>query len=148
MNFIYPHQELKKLESESNKFNYLNDEEFIPSSEFKNIIDTHVSKYGLYFLYNENKALIYIGKSTNLGDRILSSINERKITEFIKITLTDRIAGMHIYEASYILEKKPFLNFEFKSYDDLSMELKPLEKSKLIKILIKNYITSFKPAYY
>lgn len=136
--FLYPHHRLKRLVKENSKFNYLNEEELIPSSEFKNLIETHVGKFGLYFLYNKDKALMYIGKSTNLGNRILSSISERKITGFIKIALTERIADMHVYEAYYILKENPFLNVEFKSDDDLDMELQPLEKSKLIKILSRN----------
>lgn len=135
--FLKPHKELKILVRDNNKFNYLNETDFIPSSEFKELVESHIGKFGLYFLYDENKALMYIGKSTSLGDRILSSIFQRKINGFIKIALTERIADIHVYEPYYVIRENPFLNVDFKAYDELSIELKPLKKSKLIKILTK-----------
>ena len=136
--FLYPYKRLKQLVKTNNKFNTLNEHEFIPSTEFKNFIEKHIGKFGLYFLYDNSKSLMYIGKSTNLGDRILSSISQRQIKGFIKIALTKTIADIHVYEPYYILKENPFLNVEFKAYDNLSIELKPLKKSKLIKILYKN----------
>lgn len=136
--FLKPHKELKILVRDNNKFNYLNETDLIPSSEFKELVQSNIGKFGLYFLYDENKALMYIGKSTSLGDRILSSIFQRRINGFIKIALTESAADIHVYEPYYVIKENPFLNVDFKAYDELSIELKPLNKSKLIKILTKN----------
>mgnify|MGYP003659298312 CR=1 FL=1 len=136
--FLKPHWRLRQYVKNNNKFNYLNDTEFIPSTEFKKFVENHIGKFGLYFLYDESKALMYIGKSTSIGDRILNSIRERQITGYVKVALTERIADMHVYEPYYVLKENPFYNVEFKAYDELSLELKPLKKSKLIKILTKN----------
>jgi len=135
--FLKPHWKLKQYIKNNDKFNYLNDTEFIPSTEFKNFVEKHIGKFGLYFLYDESKALMYIGKSTSIGDRILNSIRERQVTGYVKVALTERIADIHVYEPYYVLKENPFYNIEFKAYDNLSVELKPLKKSKLIKILTK-----------
>jgi hypothetical protein len=136
--FLKPHWRLKQFVKNRNKFNYLNEKEFIPSTKFKAFVENHIGKFGLYFLYDESKALMYIGKSTSIGDRILTSIRERQVTGYIKVALTENIADIHVYEPYYILKENPFYNVEFKAYDNLSFELKPLKKSKLIKILTKN----------
>ena len=81
---------------------------------------------------------MYIGKSTSIGDRILNSIRERQVTGYVKVALTERIADIHVYEPYYVLKENPFYNVEFKAYNNLSFELKPLRKSKLIKIRTKN----------
>jgi hypothetical protein len=136
--FLKPHYRLKQFVKDRNKFNYLNEQEFVPSTEFKDFVDKHIGKFGLYFLYDESKALMYIGKSTSIGDRILTSIRERQTRGYIKVALTETIADIHVYEPYYVLKENPFYNVEFKAYDNLSFELKPLKKSKLIKILNKN----------
>lgn len=133
--FLKSHYKLKQFVKNRNKFNYLNEQEFIPSTEFKEFIENHIGKFGLYFLYDENKVLMYIGKSTSIGDRVLTSIRERQIRGYIKVALTETIADIHVYEPYYVLKENPFFNKEFKAYDNLSFELKPLKKSKLIKIL-------------
>tara|TARA_R110001583_G_scaffold765_1_gene7079 strand:- start:2097 stop:2867 length:771 start_codon:yes stop_codon:yes gene_type:complete len=136
--FLKPHWRLRQYVKNNNKFNYLNEKEFIPSTEFKDFVENHIGKFGLYFLYDESKALMYIGKSTSIGDRILASIRERDVTGYIKVALTENIADIHVYEPYYVLTENPFYNVEFKAYDNLSFKLKPLKKSKLIKILTKN----------
>jgi len=135
--FLKPHFRLKQLVREKDKFNYLNEKDFIPSTEFKEFVEKHVGKFGLYFLYDEHKALMYIGKSTRIGVRILSSIREKQVNGYVKVALTETIADIHVYETYYILKENPFYNVEFKAHDNLSFKLKPLKKSKLIKILTK-----------
>jgi hypothetical protein len=101
---------LKSLINLNNPYNRLNDVEEIPSFEFKEFIDSVKGKSGLYFLYNENKDLLYIGKSTSLGDRIISSIIERRIKGFVCVALTKTSADIHFYEPYYIIREKPKLN--------------------------------------
>ncbi|MFV0572861.1 MAG: hypothetical protein ACK5M1_10595 [Xanthomarina gelatinilytica] len=136
--FLKPYAKLQQYVKNNNKFSYLNENEFIPSTKFKEFVENHIGKFGIYFLYDENKTLMYIGKSTSIGDRILNSIRDRQITGYIKVALTKTTADIHICEPYYILKENPFYNVEFKASDNLSFELKPLKKSKLIKILTKN----------
>lgn len=137
--FLYPYLTLRKLVNSHCKFNQLNENEYIPSNKFKEIIVQNIGKCGIYFLYNEFKTLMYIGKSTSLGDRILTSINNHQIKGYVKIAYTNTRADIHIYEPYYILKENPVLNVEFTASDKLTIELKPLKKSKLIKILVKSY---------
>lgn len=136
--FLKPHYKLRQFVRNRNKFNYLNEHEFVPSTEFKEFVEEHIGKYGLYFLYDQSMALMYIGKSTSIGDRILNSIQQKQVRGYIKVALTETIADMHVYEPYYVLKENPFYNVEFKAYDNLSFDLKPLKKSKLIKILTKD----------
>ena len=81
------------------------------------------NKYGVYFLWN-NDNLIYIGKSINLSERILTSIKERnmkvKVTHF-SYYLTKTQADAHILEPYLITQYKPLLNSEFVSTDYTTM---------------------------
>lgn len=136
--FLYPYVTLKKLVNSNSKFSRLNENEFIPSTKFKDFITENIGKCGIYFLYDEFKTLIYIGKSTSLGDRIMTSIFQRQIKGYVKIALTKTQADIHIYEPYYILKENPLLNVEFTAYDKMSIDLKPLKKSELIKVLANN----------
>mgnify|MGYP001209314387 CR=1 FL=1 len=68
-------------------------------------------KAGVYFLYNDNKELIYIGKSSDLGSRIPTSIRDRKATKY-SYALTKTFSDAGIYEMYYISKLKPKLNVE------------------------------------
>ena len=89
------------------------------SKEFLNIAENIYCKKGIYFLFNENKELIYIGKSKDLFKRILGSARERKATycKYIEVkTFTD----LHFLEVFFINKYKPCLNEEFKENDSLT----------------------------
>lgn len=120
-----------------NKFVSIHKHNFVPSENFKIFVDKHIGKYGLYFLYNLDKQLLYIGKSISLGDRIVASIRERNANGYVCIALTNHKADMHVYEPYYILKEKPSLNSQFNDfdeYDEFSISLQPLTKSDFIKI--------------
>lgn len=63
-------------------------------------------KPGVYFLYNSNKKLIYIGKSHELGCRIPSSVKERQ-SHFYSYGITKTASDCGIYEMYYISKNKP-----------------------------------------
>ena len=88
-------------------------------------------KSGLYFLYDSDKALIYVGKSRNLGQRIRSSASERQAV-FFRYLLTNTLADMHFLEIYYINRYKPALNKDALSNDRLSFKiLEPAIKGDL-----------------
>ena len=93
----------------------------IPKMKEKAIkeIERLQNKMGVYFLWH-NENLIYIGKSINLSERIVSSIKERNLK--IKVThfsyyLAETQADVHILEPYLITKYKPLLNSEFISTD-------------------------------
>lgn len=75
---------------------------------------------GIYFLYIKNE-LVYIGKSINLGSRILTSCRQKSnknnvITEF-SFYKTKTQSDCHILEPYLITKYKPPLNTEFVADD-------------------------------
>jgi len=77
---------------------------------------------GIYYLYDENKKLIYIGKSTGLGHRIVTSYKERR-AYFFRYSIISNKADMHILEPYLISKYKPELNVEFIEDDQTSFAL-------------------------
>lgn len=77
------------------------------------------NKPGVYMLWSEDK-LAYVGKSTNLGSRLLGSLKD-KITDFdithISYIVTNTEADCHILEPLIIVEKKPIINVDCNSKD-------------------------------
>lgn len=93
-------------------------------------------KHGIYFLYNNKKKLIYVGKSSDLASRIPTSIRERKAYYFsYAITKTSSDSG--IYEMYYIAKLKPKLNIEGKYPDELTVTLPELERSEINPVFNK-----------
>ncbi|WP_252225397.1 MULTISPECIES: hypothetical protein [unclassified Clostridium] len=94
------------------------------------ILEPHLidlfDKSGVYKLYDENKQLIYIGKSYNLAIRIVTSIRERKASYFSYCVLNNK-ADTDIYEIYYISKLKPPLNSSNKNEDSPTLILKDLE---------------------
>lgn len=125
-----------KYACEQNKFLQIFLNGTILTNEFKEFINCIERKKGLYFLYDKNETLIYIGKSINLGIRMLASIRERG-AYFISICETLTKSEMHIYETYYILKEKPLLNKQFSETDKLSVELPELIKSKKILVYVQ-----------
>lgn len=82
---------------------------------------------GVYFLYDENKKLIYIGKATCLSTRVYSSCLERSAV-FVRTMITKTKADAHIFEPYLIALYKPILNSEFKTDDKPTfvLDLPPL----------------------
>lgn len=92
-----------------------------------------INKYGIYKLFDEDKNLIYIGKSYNLAQRIPSSICERK-TSYFSYTILNNKVDTDIYEIYYIAKYKPLLNGTSKNEDFPTIKLKELEFSDVIYI--------------
>lgn len=90
---------------------------------------------GIYFMYNFNKQLIYIGKSVNLSNRMISSSRERE-PYYIKYKTTKSFSDCHVLELYYINLLKPCLNKSEKSQDDLTFEIKYdfIKESDFIKV--------------
>lgn len=104
-------------------------------------------KYGIYFIYDENNELIYIGKSiSDVSNRCFASIKERRIYKFskIEIRIPNSISDVGIYEAYYISKHKPKLNKDLKLKDIISIKLQDIP---IGKIYIKDY-TNFKSIEY
>ncbi|MGO5427247.1 GIY-YIG nuclease family protein [Fusobacterium mortiferum] len=111
------------------------EEDYSVSEEFIKEMEDLVQVYGLYFLYDQDKNLIYIGKSRNLNERIPSSVKERK-AYYLKYKLTKTLTDTHILELYYIAKLKPILNKDSKESDDttLTIEYSFKKESDFIKI--------------
>lgn len=94
------------IEGETN-YNGLFEEKFL--AECFDLTD----KKGLYFLFNDKKELIYIGKSCNLGSRIQDSSKDRRAV-YLKYCLIENDSDLHILEIYFINVFKPIKNSDSK----------------------------------
>lgn len=108
----------------------------IVTKEFEEVINILEYECGLYFLYDENKKLIYIGKSKNLASRIPTSIKDRKAF-YMKFKLCYNLSDMHILELYYISKLKPKLNSDCSETDVCTFEIQHnfKDESDFIKII-------------
>jgi len=115
-------------------YQYKNSEIILSDNFVKSLEKLRYSK-GLYFFYDEKKELIYIGKSRDLGRRILSSTRERN-PYFVKYKITRTMSDANVLELYYISKIKPVLNRESKEIDKTTFEIiyKFLEESDFISI--------------
>lgn len=98
------------------------------------------NKSGVYFLYNNEKKLIYIGRSVDLCNRIPSSCSERNAS-FFKYLITNNAADAFILEPYFISLLKPPLNKEMTTCDFPTIKIEIEEpKTKLIEIFKKSEI--------
>ena len=65
---------------------------------------------GIYYLYDDNRKLIYIGKSNNLLERVISSANIKSKSYFARCSFIENMSDMDIYEIYLISIYKPILN--------------------------------------
>lgn len=112
--------------------------DLITSQEFIDLFKENIGKFGLYFLYNLNKELLFIGQSLNLGETIIDSVWKKNIDGYVALAYTNTKADLYIYENYYILKEKPLLINNLSVQDELSISLKPLKKTELIKIYTNN----------
>lgn len=108
-------------------------------------------KYGVYFIYNYNGELVYIGKSIScLLTRALSSAKERGCLNFSKIELREckHKSDVAIYEAYYIALHKPEHNKDLMFDDSPSITLPELGVSKEIVRDIGHEYVTYKYTYY
>lgn len=108
---------------------------------FNYVFQKYKNIHGLYFLLNDQEKIGYIGKSTNLGDRIFTSITDSKIVlssdkeYFIDVYLTNSKSDMTVYEQYYISKHKPKFNKDSKYDDSLTIALPELIKQERIKFI-------------
>lgn len=100
---------------------------------FRNKMNDLQNRFGIYFLYDKEKKLIYVGKSINLGERIISSIDERGAC-FFEYALTETLSDASVYEMYYISLLKPKLNVEGNHFDQLTINLPCIRDNKLHSI--------------
>lgn len=112
----------KEEMDEAIKFFY-SKEDFQLSEEILALFDELTYKKGLYFLYDQDKKLIYIGKSINLGARLITSIKDRK-PYYAKYKLTKSMSDANILELFYIAKYKPILNKDCKEMDEVNFDIK------------------------
>jgi hypothetical protein len=112
--------------------------ELVTSPQFLSFFQEQVGNHGLFFLYNLNKDLLFIGKSLNLGTSILEAIADKNVEGYVAVALTQSHSDVYVYEPYYIIKEKPLLNTDINDDDKLTITLKPLKKSELIKIYENN----------
>lgn len=100
------------------------------SSEFEKDFRKHARSYGIYFIYDDNEELIYIGKSKNLFERLANSLRERGGDKY-SFALTKTKSDYHLYEIYYIAKLEPKLNVDSAEQDELTVTLPGLEFSEI-----------------
>ena len=93
------------------------------------------NKYGLYFIYDEEEDLVYIGKSSScLLTRSFQSVKERNVLSFSRIEFRECNAksDIAIYESYYISIHKPKFNSDLVFEDMPSVTLPELNVSKVL----------------
>lgn len=91
---------------------------------------------GIYFIYDKNNLLAYIGKSTAcVVDRAINSVNERKLYDFTKIEIkpTQSQSDVDIYEKYYIQKYKPYCNIEGVYNDRSNIILPDIETKQVLR---------------
>jgi|GEM_PF-3825730 len=107
----------------------------IDTAKSKQNLSDLFDKCGVYFIYNDERELIYIGKSSNLQERIVSSLSERRGT-YYRYVLTNTAIDASIYEAYYISKHKPIKNVQYKFDGECTIKLDELEKSEEYMIVL------------
>lgn len=88
-------------------------------------------KQGVYFLYDEDKQLVYIGESGNMYQRILEHIVEsKKIFSHFKAIEIDNKTSSQLMEIKLICELKPkYNNLVIPNYDCFFYALPTIAKN-------------------
>lgn len=94
-------------------------------------------KHGIYIFWSNNE-LCYIGKSMDLGLRILSSLKERitleQMIDEVSWYVTENVADIHVLEPYLITKYKPKMNTEFMCEDFTKLFNCEFDIEKIIKI--------------
>lgn len=112
--------------------------------KFIKYINSLSCKSGVYFIFNQKKELIYIGKSKDLSERIFSSISERLKYHpyYISILETENICDANILEPFFISQFKPIANTEFN--EELNTNIEILIKGEKLNYLDILTVTKIK----
>lgn len=103
------------------------------SKELKELLKECPS-YGIYFLYNQDKQLIYIGKSVSGLEYRSTQSTINKNAEYIQFHYPKTKSDTNIYELYFISKYKPLSNKGEKEIDDTTLELPELKHSEITKI--------------
>lgn len=96
---------------------------------------TFTNKKGVYFIYDSEEKLSYIGKSAScLLTRSFQSVKERYLSDFSRIEyrLTNSVSDVALYEAYYIAKYKPKANQDLVFEDEVTVTLPELAVSYTI----------------
>ncbi|EOU1827893.1 GIY-YIG nuclease family protein [Clostridium perfringens] len=138
---------------DESKFSYLDKNfsfqlNFISKDDIKLIPDA----MGIYFMYSENKDLMYIGKSIHLNSRVANHLSGRTHTDdichnfkYIKYIEIDNEELLDDYETYYINIYKPKLNVS-KVYTYRSERYTPKYNSKLNEFINLEHMIQYKIA--
>lgn len=77
---------------------------------------------GVYKLFNNDKDLIYIGKSYSIGKRIVSSAREQRAS-YVKIMITKTQSDANLIEQYLIATEKPSQNDLGMTFDELTVKV-------------------------
>lgn len=115
------------------------------TKNFEEVCLNTPSKFGIYMFFDENKEVIYIGKSTSdLIRRMLQSLEQKDYPAYVMLGYPKTKSDTNVYEVYYISKYKPRLNKESKNNDELTIELPDIEFSDLIATFDKAKITNYK----
>ena len=107
------------------------------SKDFIALLEYAVGKAGVYCLWCD-KTIVYVGKSIDLQQRVLTSLKERtrscEINE-VSMIFTPTLADMHILEVYMITHFKPILNKDCACEDEPIM-FAPLDE--MLKTMMTN----------
>ncbi len=90
------------------------------SDKIKSILASAGNRSGVYFMYNNKKEILYIGKAKNLQKRLISYCNQSNLSlriqrmvsqiQFVDYTVTEHEASALLLEANMIKKHKPKFN--------------------------------------
>lgn len=99
--------------SSDNRIKYHND--LLIEKHYKKLRNSvDIKGCGVYFLYNDDLEIEYIGQSTVLGDRVLQSMKNNKLKNF-SLMHCDSKEHAKAIEKYFIVKYKPKFNGEFKA---------------------------------
>jgi len=84
-------------------------------------------KSGIYYLYDKDKTIIYIGKSVNLVNRIYESARQIN-AKYCKYSIINNKSDMSIFEAYLIAKYKPKYNKDHNFPEIITIEIKEPDK--------------------
>jgi len=85
-----------------------------------------MKRIGVYFIYDDNDEVIYIGKSSNLDKRIKTSCDAKK-GKYVRVAEMENKIDATIYESYYISKLSPKFNKYYSDYNQSSLYLPPIE---------------------
>lgn len=107
------------------------------SQEFVEFLEENLLRFGIFFLFNIKKELLFVGKAEKLSSKIIEYVYEKNIDGYVLVAYTHTMADIYLYEPYYILTEKPLLNSP-PIHDRLSIDIPSLECTEMVKIFANN----------